>query len=207
MIEGKRVKIQEPHKLKLLLPYHRLVREIPIVPGKYIYISESPFDFERFPDSVWVSRNAEIDLNNVKVLLQYVIGEKAAEKMQDKLLEMDGEEMWNVLILMKIFNLKKEQQQEEQIYKLFQALNKSNREIYRIYKKIRQPIKVILASLLTMLLKAKDYKELTMVSRGYLRQLASNSGMAKRAKPKLLMYWLSEREETDFIYLLFSLRK
>lgn len=211
MLKRKKVFISDVHRLKVFYPTYRVVRGIPILTGDYIYVGDGPWDFDRFPRSIWVSRTRpEVYLDKVENVVELLGGfKKLTVGVKERFLaSKDLEECWRKVTEYYYFGILQEEEIEEQVYRLFAALSSPNKDIFEIYSKLKLPRPVVLSSLLTMVAKAQSYKDYQgSASSNYIRLLYQMNRSLKDVKQKFVSYWLSDQSELQFLNLLFSLKR
>lgn len=210
MILGKRVQMSEPHRLRLFFPDYRMVKEIPILSGKYVFVGDG-WSFDRFPRSIWIVRGkADFYLDKVEGVVELLASfRRLTVGVKEKLSQVkDLDECWRRVAEYYYFGMSQEEEVEEKVFKLFTVLNASNKEILDVYSKLKLPRQVILSSLLTMISKSQSYKDYQgQASSNYLRLLYTMNRALKDVKQKFVAYWLSDQSELQFIHLLFSLKR
>jgi len=209
MLEGKTVNIDEFERLKIFYPLYRIVRRIPLIGGKYIYVGKEEVNLDHYTEMIWVRKNGDIQLNTKESVVDF-LGKmkKLSEKGKRSLMEREDEDFWNAVSLFYNFGIIKVEEVEESVYKLFMTLSRTDKEIYREFRKISVPYKILVSSILSMLIKAKEFEEYRgVVSKGYAKTLQTANRMLKDVRRKAIRYWLSDQTELQFLYFLFSLRR
>jgi len=203
---GKKVRISDPSRLKLFYPNHKIVRELPVMDSSYIYVGGLRPDFDRYSDMIWVTYGAvDVDLENKEVVLELA---KFSSQEREYLLSCDEAVCWEAVRNKVVFGISPVIEKEESVFKLFLALTKSDKEIYQVYSSIDLPQPVILSSLLTMIEKAINYQQYRgLVNVNYLRTLENTGRVLKNVKDKLVKFYLSDRDEIQFINLLMGLKR
>jgi len=208
---GKRVRIAEPHLIKTFYPNYRVVTDTPLFQGAYIYVSERLADFQRHSSMIWVSKfSPEVDLDEPLQVIELLQSFKKTPKPVVEYLTaiQTTAELWEKVRSFYLFDLLPEIVVEKQVFDLFLSLNRSNREIYNTFKKLKVPHAVIASSIITMLVKSQNVREImASISPGYLKVLSHMSQTLKDVPSKLLNYYLSDRSEAQFLNLLFELKR
>lgn len=213
MLKGKRVSIEDPSKLKPFYPSHRIIKDVPLLGGKYIYVGEDSFDLTQFYTSIWITgkvHRTEIRLNTIESIIEFVeFFKKVPKRVKEYLFsEQSVDEAWKILSFFYIFGVSLVGEEEAQVFQLFCQLNKTNKEIYEVYSKIELPLRVVISSLLTMISKSQSYRDyMGVVSSGYMKQLTIMNKTLRNVKRKFIRFWLSDQSELQFLNLLFELRK
>lgn len=209
MIKGKKITTDFPALVKMFYPDYRIVKEVPLLPGNYLYLGDGFFDFDRMPTSIQISKRSFFNLDtheNIIALLKYF--KKVPQDLELYLKSIPVPETLKVITSYYYFGIKPEFEEGGNTFILFSSLSKSTADIYKAYRKIDSHRNVILSAIFTMLLKAQSYNEFkSLVSKSYLKSLVNVSKSTSDIKQKALRYWMSRRLESDLISFLISLRR
>lgn len=210
MLKGKRVWIEDVSFLNILYPTHQPLPEIPLFQNKpFILVGGSTDPFDRYPDCIWLSRNAEYNLEFTDTLKDVVNSIKRVPKKYDFIWDKPKEDIWKFIkeYLFLGYSITYSDEKEKSSYNLFKALSKTNREIYQTLVGIDDPVNVTISALLTILIKMQSRDEFVgVVSRYYMRDLTSASRRLHNIKTKFVRYIVSEQDRSDLLFLLFSLK-
>lgn len=211
MIEGKRVWIEDPDMLRIFYPKLLITDSIPLaVEGPLVIIGgrRNPFDF--YPESIWVNRDAEYNLEDPSTLRRVVDSFRTIPEKYSDIWKRPKEEQWK-FIREFIFlgrSISWVPEDEASVYSLFKALGTTSRAVFNSYIVLEQPDPVIISSLLTMLLKMQSRKDFVgVVSKIYMRDLTSLAKKLSGIRPKFMQYAFSPKDKTDLLHLLFSLKR
>jgi len=209
MLRGRRVWIEDPVNLRNFYPNIKIVDEIPLSDGIYAITSKNT-PLQRLPQSIWVTRNAEFNLESVETIHRVANSFRSIPKKYDWIWSLDIEEVWRFVkeYLFLQTTISFEPELFSSVYDLFKSLSSPDRVIYQNYMNVKADRKIICSSLLTMLYKMQHKEDfIGSVNKYYLKDLHKLGRKIKGVKRKFLEYSLSKQEESDFLMLLFSLKR
>lgn len=200
--------IEKSGILQVFFPDYKVVRE-PIPPfflgKKCILMTEKEVDPYPVPTILFTRKGLNLSSKEGVVKFLENRGYSISDSLKSTFQIMDDEVFFDSI---KIFYLLKSfpsnfSENQSTVFEIFKNLFVSFKDSYSLYRKSELPYNVILSSLLTMMLKAKDPVN-QKVSYGYKKVLEKNHSFYPLFRRILLDYTQSEMKEKDFITFLLN---
>lgn len=211
MLKGKRVWVEDPQRLKIFYPDYHVLEDVPLFSnGKVIINGGTDSPLNVYTNSIWVVRNAELNLENVETLKSLFNYFKTFPEKYEFIWSLSKDEIWKFIqeFFFLGYSISFSPETQGSVYELFKSLGSSDKDIYSAFVKVNMPIKVIASSILTMLLKMQNREEFQgIVNKYYMLDMSRLSKRLTDIRKKFLAYLDSEREESDLLNTFFMLRK
>ncbi|HEC65021.1 MAG TPA: hypothetical protein ENI23_07000 [bacterium] len=207
MLKERVVKISDPYRLKFLFPRKAILDGIvPLYGDDYIFVDVSLKHLDKFPNSVFVAPSG-VDLDqfvNIEPILRDTL------HYSDKVIEQisNSDNPWNDIVIYHLAGRLDDTQDSESMYLIFKALGTLPADVAKAYFDVRRVnINVIFTSMLTFLNKMESREELRgLANKVYVRDLDLLASRLKGYKAQVIEFLESERQESDLLWFLISLR-
>lgn len=127
----------------------------------------------------------------------------------DSIENLDDNDFWKeakIAYFLKKSTFLKKDKYDENTFNLFKHIFDNFGYNYKLYKNIDASHRIVFSSILTMMSKVLDLKDLKdSISKGYYEVLMSHVNKVDRFKYALTEYLFSNREEIDFLTFLYNL--
>lgn len=210
MLVGKKVKIDNPVRIRDFYSKYRVISDIPVQRGHYIYVSYSGESIGMDAVIYVVKKGWDVDLTDKKQIIEFLDSKR---KLSKKDLDYFSEEkdldvLWNKIRAYYHFGIVDKEEESKSVYNLFCALIKSDKEIFQAYNQVNAERELLFSSLLTMLIRSQSYRDYQgTINPYYLEQLKKTNQVLRNVKLKTMQYVESSRSEIDLLWYLFSLKR
>jgi hypothetical protein len=201
-LEGKRIQCSMIQLLSELYHEYRITYEIPIMTGKFILISDLYYSIGENIIQVCYG-NIDYNLDSRATLLLVLENFKKLTIADKKYLEKASEYQIRKWYHFGI----KEQDIEQSIFNLFKALTDSKHALIKEFYFIDLPVKVVFNSVITVLYKAQNYKDMHIDNKRYVKLLSEINRSVFNVKQKAISFLESKQTGLDLLKFLLELRE